>query len=58
MDIRDTIKDMTKEEILSEIDNLEEAMFLEQMRDYMDHDWYRKARERLNIFKEELNKRV
>ena len=47
---------MTKEELIKAINQQEEAMFLEQMKDFMDHKWYAAARERLNELKTELAK--
>lgn len=43
-----------RKELKERIESLEEAIFLEQMKDYIDWPWYYEARSRLNILKEEL----
>lgn len=45
-----------RKELEKRIESLEEAIFLEQMKDYIDWPWYYEARSRLNILKEELKR--
>ena len=45
---------MTKEELIKAINQQEEALFLEQMKDYIDWDSYYATRGRLNKLKYEL----
>ena len=46
-----------KKELKERIESLEEAIFLEQMKDYIDWPWYYEARNKLNILKEMLNEK-
>lgn len=49
--------ELTKEELEKKIDELETEMFLEQMKDYMDHFWYKQARDTLKKMKDALNEK-
>ena len=46
-----------RKELEERIESLEEAIFLEQMKDYIDWPWYYEARSKLNILKEQLNEK-
>lgn len=43
-----------RKELKEKIESLEEAIFLEQMKDYIDWPWYYEARNKLNMLKNEL----
>ena len=43
-----------RKELKERIESLEEAIFLEQMKDYIDWPWYYEARNKLNMLKNEL----